>query len=546
MYISIILGSLPILIMALAFLLPVLSIFIKRKVVFDICFLFIAFLSLILSAEILFSVVGTQEYLLYPFGGWPPPLGIVYVADYFSATLATTISFVILTVAMYTVWYTRHLEGYVWLYTLILALEAGLLGVIYSGDIFNLYVMLEVVAISSYGLVAFYTFRRRPLASAARYSILGIMFLTFYFLAVVIIYSSLGTLNIGDLALKLRPQIIHLQNYTIISAYSSEYTNTIAEILEETALPLSIALLISIWVFTFISALFPNHFWLPDAHSEAPTPASAILSGLVVKVGVYASIRFLYTIFGPNTAFVHIRELLLNVLMLLGIISSLFASIMMALQDDSKRMLAYSTIVNIGFIYMGISMGSVMGLASAIYHLINHAIGKALIFISIGLLIRASRTRNLYGMAGIGRQYPLVTFIIIMSSLHLIGLPPFGGFFSKLLLYQSFIEKGALVPALTVVIASAIVAYGYFKLIEAIWHTPPISTITISRRPIPILSGISMVIMTASILMLGFFAPIIIDSVNAIAHEIVNEYTNYIEAISKLATILTPKGVGLP
>ena len=541
MYISITLGSLAILIMGFAFSLPVLSIFIKRKIVFDIYFIFVTSLSLVMNAQILYQVMNTQEYLLYPFGGWPPPLGIVYVADYFSAVLATMISFVVLTIALYTLWYAKHLEGYIWLYTLILTLEAGLIGAVYSGDIFNLYVMLEVTAISSYGLVAFYTFRRKPLASAARYSILGIMFLTFYFLAVIIIYSSLGTLNIGDLAFKLRPHIMHSQNYTVIEMYSG----SVPKISKEHTLFLSTALLISIWVFTFISALFPNHFWLPDAHTEAPTPASAVLSGLVVKIGVYTSVRFLYTIFGIDAMFVHVRELLLNLLMVLGIISALFASVMMALQDDCKRMLAYSTIVNIGFIYMGISMNSVMGLASAIYHLINHAIGKALIFISVGLLVRASRTRNLYGMAGIGRQYPLVTFIIIMSSLHLIGLPPFGGFFSKLLLYQSFIEKGAIIPALTVVIASAIVAYGYFKLIEAIWHMLPTS-VTIGKRPTPIFAGVSMIIMTTFILMLGFFAPVIIDTVNAIANEIINGYINYIDAVSKIATLLTPETINPP
>jgi multicomponent Na+:H+ antiporter subunit D len=301
-----------------------------------------------------------------------------------------------------------------WYYTLLLGLETGLLGVVYTGDAFNLFVMVEVTSITLYGLIAFYRTEGEAVDSALKYALLGAVSTTFYFIALIFYYASYGTLNMADLASKAGGLWFPVSG----SPYGSILTGT------------AVALALTIWAFTFKAALFPNHFWLPDAHSAAPAPVSAALSGLVVSNGAYVVIRFLYTIFGkasisslpfqfpslvspagfPSVFFDSLKLSLI----ILGSASAIMASLLMLLQKNVKRVIAYSTIFHMGLIFMGVGLGTDLALKAAIFHLINHAIAKSLLFISVGLLAAYAGSRRIDKLGGIGRYAPITfaTFLI--------------------------------------------------------------------------------------------------------------------------------------
>ncbi len=449
-----------------AFIIPLMGLVIRRKIVYDIYVFIVGSIAVYFSYRVLHSVMASDSPVIYRFGGWPPPIGIAYEADLFNSILALFTASTMWFIILYSIWYTKHMDEYTWYYTLLLGMEAGLLGCLYTGDAFNLFVMIEVLSISAYALVAYYRDRPKAIEAAIKYAMIGAIATTFYFLSLVFIYSSYGTLNMADLSIKA------MEGAGILG--DSTYGNI--------AIASATALALALWAFTFKSALFPNHFWLPDAHPEAPTPVSAALSGLVVNIGVYAVIRFLYTIFGDNSVIssTGYRDAILTILLILGIASGVFGALLMIIQRDIKRLLAYSTISHIGLIYIGLSIGLIdapreiiaLGLLATLYHIINHGVGKALLFMVSGLYISAAGTRDLEDMSGVGRLYPMASIAFVLGILHLMGFIPFGGFFSKLLIYQAYVGAGLLIPAVMVVIISAISLIGYIKMIYILLLRP--------------------------------------------------------------------------
>ncbi len=459
-------GALVPFIIATAFALPLISLGIKRKVFYDIYALVVSGIALILTTYNLLLVTKVGYPLVYIFGGWPPPLGILYEVDSFSAVLGLLSAAVMFLIVIYSTSYIKD-SGYVWYYTLLLGLEAGLLGCIYTGDVFNLFVMIEVLSISAYALVSYYRSRPQAVEAAMKYALFGAVATTIYFLALVFVYGSYGTLAMADLAIKSRT----LGPTNVFSG------GLFGNVVVATA----IAIALSLWAFTYKAALFPNHFWLPDAHPEAPTPVSAALSGLVVNVGAYAVVRLLYTIFGRGSVVTGFRNVVLDALLILGILSGFIGALLMVVQNDVKRLLAYSTVSHMGLIFMGISLGlsnlptSVVsaGLTAALYHIINHSVGKALLFMGVGIfIVLAGGIRDLNKLNGYGRLNTLAMVAVLIGFLQLMGAPPFGGFFSKLLLYLAFVKAGMLIPAAMVVVISAISVMGYIKVIHVLWFKP--------------------------------------------------------------------------
>ena len=463
------LGCLVPLLAIASFLLPLLSLIVKNKRFYDVYALFFSLVALYLSSCIAWRVYRIGEPLVYTFGGWPPPIGIDYEADLFNSILGLFTTFTMSVIVMYSVWYTKHMREPVWYYTLLLGLETGLLGCLYTGDVFNLFVMIEVLSISAYALVAYYRNKPQAIEAAMKYAFIGAVATTLYFLSLVFIYSSYGTLNMADLSLKAMGGGESI-------GYSGGYYGDIV-------IASSIAIALALWAFTFKSALFPNHFWLPDAHPEAPTPVSAALSGLVVNIGVYAVARLLYTLFGLNSIIAGngYRDAILYVLIILGILSGVVGALLMIIQSDVKRFLAYSTISHIGLIYIGLGIGlssvskeiALLGLTATLYHIINHGIGKALLFLASGVYIESTGTRDLGRMAGVGKAYPITSIAFLLGILHLMGFIPFGGFFSKLLIYQAHLGAGLYASAVSVIIISAISLIGYVKLIYVLLLRSP-------------------------------------------------------------------------
>lgn len=454
------------------------------------------------STIIYFVVARSSKPIMYTFGGWSPPIGIIYEVDQFNAVIGLFTAWLMLVITLYSLWYNKHLDEPEWYYILLIGLNAGMLGCLYTGDVFNLFVMLEVLGISAYALVAYHKNRHEAVEAAIKYGIIGATATTIYFIGLVIIYAVYGTLNMADLAFK---------NFELHSGGARHLSSIGAASL--------LAVSLSLWVFTYKSALFPNHFWLPDAHPEAPTPVSAALSGLVVNIGVYATVRFLYTLFGECSPLsLYYREAVLLMLLIMGFLGGFIGALMMMYQRDIKRLLAYSTVSHIGLIYMVASIGLVtgdeavvlLGLTAMTYHIITHGIGKALLFMSSGVFIDAAGTRNMDGMRGVGRKYPLVSLSFVFGFLSLMGLIPFSGFFSKLLIYQAFIEANMIVPAIAVIVISAISVLGYSKAIyTVIFSVPNKEYRKVELRGVNIL----LLILAITLLLLGVFYPWIKDAI---------------------------------
>ncbi len=472
------LGLAPLILTIASFALPLISLVVgDRKWFYHVYGLVFGVVALVYALISYNMVVALGKPIIYPFGGWPGPIGIVYEVDGLGAILGLLVAFDMLLVILYSWWYMWERDGVEWYYTLLLLLETGMLGIVYTGDIFNLFVMIELLAIAAYGLVAFHRSKKEAVEAAVKYSVIGATATTMYFLAIVFIYGTYGTVNMADLALKARPWLcLHdVDSCRYLELVSGTgYGNTL--------IATSIAMALALWAFTFKAAVFPNHFWLPDAHPEAPTPVSAALSGLVVKMGAYATLRFVYTLFGVNSTLdmvvsgISLRDAILVVLLILGAISAILGALVMVIQDDIKRLLAYSTIAHLGIVFMGIGVGlsSVdVGIASiaitgVVLHIINHSFGKTLLFMASGVYIDAVDSRSINDMRGLGKLLPFTTFALILGLLHLLGIPPLGGFFSKLLIYNALMNSGLVVFAIILVLSTAISILGYMKVIVSL------------------------------------------------------------------------------
>jgi len=551
--ISPVIGLGPILLAAAAFALPLLSLFIKSKRFYDAYAIVFASIALAISTYITCIVmdisslvtkgsVDIRTIVLYPFGGWPPPLGIVYEIDAFGAILGLLTSVVMLLIVLYSVWYTDEFKdgGYVWYYTLLLGLEAGMLGCIYTGDAFNLFVMLEVMSIAAYGLVAFYRSRGEAVEAAIKYGLIGATATTIYFLALVFVYSAYGTLTMADIAMKSRGLIPS----TVISG------GIFGNILAATA----VALALSIWVFMFKSAIFPLHFWLPDAHPEAPTPVSAALSGLVVNVGIYAIARFVYTLFGYGSVaeLAHLRDAILLSLMVAGFASAFVGAAMMAVQRDIKRLLAYSTVSHMGFIAIGISIGlsstpkeaALLGMTAAILHIINHSLGKALLFMSTGVMIRATGSRDIDALRGLGRYLSVAGCSTAIGTLHLLGLPPFAGFYSKLLLFLAFLAAGCPIGAALIVAAAALAIPGYAKILLTVFSAKEKENTAVRYRESGVASA-ALIMLVIAIVVLSIAVPLgLVDMFRKVAYNLMSfdGVLRYIDAFLATYRELFPFG----
>ncbi|NJD99819.1 cation:proton antiporter [Thermococcus sp. LS1] len=511
-------GITPVIPVIFAFALPLFSIIIKgnRKII-QAYVLIGTGLALVSTFKLFQKTYASDRPLVYTFGGWSAPVGVIYEVDKLSALIALVTAGLMFLISIYSYRYLEHENGLEWYYTLYLGLEAGLLGVLLTGDAFNLFVMIEVTSIAAYALVMFYRDRGDSVYAGLKYALIGAVGTTMYFLALGIIYGAFGTVNLADLTAK-----VHGLNFPVTN---SPVSNIV--------IASGVALALATWAFLIKSAIVPNHFWLPEAHPAAPSPISAILSGLVVNVGVYSLIRFLYTVYGgtliPELA--RIVGVLSNIVVVLGAVSSLFGAAMMTVQKDVKRLIAYSTIMHMGYLFMAVGLGTQLGLQAALFHLVNHAIAKALLFLAAGAFIHAIGSRNVDDLAGLGKKMPVATFSLAIATLSLVGVPPLNVFFSKLLLFNALMEKD-LGLALILVISSVIALVAYVRVFYIIWLGKPRKDIKIKEH-----ASMSLVCLVLAVIciIVGLATPIIVDSLINPAATQAMDYNSYINAVLDLA-----------
>jgi len=391
--------------------------------------------------------VATRGPISYHLGSWPPPWGIEYRIDALNAFVLVLVSGVASVVIPYA-W--RSAAAELWrdqlylFYAMYSLCVAGLLGMTITGDAFNLFVFMEIASLSSYVLIALGR-DRKALVASYQYLILGTIGATFYVIGVGLLYLMTGTLNIADMAQRLS---------------TIEHTRPVLAGLAFITVGISLKL-----------ALFPLHLWLPNAYAYAPTPVTAFLAATATKVSVYVLLRFYFTVFGVHlvTQELPMREILL----VLSLVAIVTASLVAVYEKNLKRLFAYSSVAQIGYITLGVSMASRDGLTAAVVHLFNHGITKAALFLLIGgIVLRVGRV-SLDRLAGLGRTMPLTSLGIVIGGLSLIGVPGTAGFVSKWYLVLGAIDAGQWWLAAVVVATSLIAVVYVWRFVEVAYLSEP-------------------------------------------------------------------------
>jgi multicomponent Na+:H+ antiporter subunit D len=417
---------------------------------------------LLAGAIWLLEQVLAQGTISYALGSWPAPWGIEYHLDHVSAfilLIVSGISAVVLLFARESVAREIPKDRVSLFYALYLLCLTGLLGIVITGDAFNLFVFLEISAISSYALIS-QGKDRQALTASYHYLIMGTIGATFIIIGVGLLYMMTGTLNMQDLAMRL-PAITDTR--TVRTAFAF----------------LSVGISIKL-------ALFPLHLWLPNAYTYAPSVVTAFLAATATKVGVYVLLRFVFTIFGVTFAFqtMPLGSILL-VLALLAVFSGSTAAIF---QDNVKRMLAYSSVAQIGYIVLGISFASLTGLTAGILHLFNHALMKGALFLALGAVFYQLGSVHIDQMRGLGRRMPWTMAAIVTGGLSLIGIPLTVGFISKWYLVLAALESGIWPVAILILFGSLLAIVYVWRLVEtAYFHEPTENGQEIREAPLSLL-----------------------------------------------------------
>jgi multicomponent Na+:H+ antiporter subunit D len=420
-----------------------------------------SWLALIIAIALLQQVLSTGT-LSYELGGWAAPWGIEYRVDPVNAfvlLIVASIGAVLMPFALRSVAREIPAERHALFYTAYLLCLAGLLGIAITGDAFNLFVFLEISSLSSYIMISLGR-DRRALTAAYQYLIMGTIGATFILIGVGLLYMMTGTLNMLDLAQRI-PSVADTRTVRVALAF----------------LTVGISLKL---------ALFPLHLWLPNAYTYAPSVVTAFLAATATKVAVYMLLRFLFTVFGAALSF---EEMLVHAILLpLALVAVFSASIVAIYQDNLKRMLAYSSVAQIGYMILGISFTSVTGLTAAILHLFNHALMKGALFLALGCVVYQLGSVRLADIAGLGRRMPWTFAAIVVGGLSLIGVPLTVGFISKWYLVLAALEGGLWWVAVLVLLGSLLAVAYIWRVVEVAFFEPaPKGTPRYQEAPLSLL-----------------------------------------------------------
>ncbi|HEY1618441.1 MAG TPA: proton-conducting transporter membrane subunit [Streptosporangiaceae bacterium] len=362
-------------------------------------------------------------------GHWTPVnghvLGVAFAADPFGLLVALAAAVIGAILLLYTLSELgglgpRELGGYACLFQLLLA---AVIGAALTADLFNLFVWFEVAALASYGLAGF--FLERPIALEAAFKLLVLTTLASFavFIGAGLEYAQHGALNFAQLQGALRGHV---------------------------GVPDTIALGLLVAGFATKAGLVPFHGWLPDVHTAAPGPVNALFSALMDALGVVAIVRLVFQVYPPGSTPV------LGLLMTLGLVSALLGAVMALAQDDLKRLLAYDTISQVGIVVVGLATGNAAGLAGGIYHLVNHAAFKALLFLAAGAIVHRTGLTRLSEMGGLARRMPVTAAAFVLGAASIAGIPPFNGYVSLSLIHEGLQHGHETVPYLLTLAAQAI------------------------------------------------------------------------------------------
>lgn len=378
----------------------------------------------------------------YELGGWAPPWGIEYRIDATNALLACIVSGIAAITAPYALASVQReipQQQHPLFYAAFLLCMTGLLGITLTGDIFNLFVFLEISSLSSYALISLGK-QRQALTAAYQYLIMGTIGATFFLIGIGFIYAETGTLNMADLAARL-PNVMHLR--TVHTGFGF--------------MLVGIALKL---------ALFPLHLWLPNAYTFAPSVITIFLAATATKVAVYVMLRLQLTIFTNNFV---LKTPANEIFLTLGIAGILIASATAIFQKDAKRLLAYSSVAQIGYMILGLGFASTAGLTATLVHIFNHAIMKAALFMAIGAIVYRIGTSRIDELNGLGRKMPWTFGALLIGGLSLIGVPGTAGFISKWYLVIAALEQHNWLATIVILLGSLLAVIYIWKLVEVMY-----------------------------------------------------------------------------
>jgi multicomponent Na+:H+ antiporter subunit D len=497
-----------------AFLIPILGRVIKefQKTISLLVFF------VLLCLSIYFIVSGIHEPLIYKIGGWEPvkniPIGIYLVLDGLSVFMLCIINLIAFLSGFYSISYISRYTAENNYYALFSLMVAGMNGVILTGDLFNLFVFIEIAVIASYALVAF-GIEKEELEASFKYQVLGCMASILILFSIGLLYWNTKTLNIADIS-----TIVKTGIYNKVLIFSQ---------------------LVLLTGFGLKAAIIPFHAWLPDAHSSAPSPISAMLSGVLIKsVGIYAIIRLFFNMFSIS------YEVALT-LTILGVLSMIVGSLLAIGQWDVKRLLAYSSISQVGYIIMGVGIGlmiitkngnrtiAALSIFGGLFHLVNHAVFKGLLFLSAGAVEYRTGTRNLKELGGLSGKMPITSSSSLIASLAISGIPPFNGFFSKLVIIIAAIQAHFYWLAFIAIIVSIITLAYFLKLQKNTFYGKSVNNKLENIKEAPFTMCFSMIIL--AILCIALSLLVIPAIREAVMDPVVNaliEKSNYLLILSDI------------
>ena len=424
----------------------------------------VAFLAALWSfgaAVTLLSRVLSSGPISYHLGNWAPPWGIEYRIDQVNAfvlVIVSAIGAVVMPYARASVEREIEDDRIPLFYTAFILCMTGLLGITVTGDVFNVFVFLEISSLSAYALIAMGQ-DRRALTAAYQYLIMGSVGATFIVIGIGLMYVMTGTLNMADLAQRLPAMEA---NRTIPVAFAF--------------LTVGISLKL---------ALFPLHLWLPNAYAYAPSAMTSFIASTATKVAVYMLLRFFFTVFGAAFSFdvMHLDRILTP----LALVAIITMSLSAIYQPNVKRLLAYSSVAQIGYMVLGISLASVFGVAAGILHLFNHALIKGALFMAMGCVMYRVGSVRIEAMAGLGKTMPFTMAAFVVGGLSLIGVPLTVGFISKLYLVRAALEQGLWPVAVLVLVGSLLAVIYVWKVVEVAYFRQPVGEARVREAPLSLL-----------------------------------------------------------
>ena len=448
--IDIIIKNLPILVVLTPLMMSLIVVLISNNFLSWLLTLFTTLITLIFSL-LLYQEIYLHTAISYALGNWVPPLGIEYLIDKVSIIpiiIIALISFLATFFASKIMPAEINNSSISKVYSLWLLAIAGLIGLVTTGDAFNLFVFLEISSLASVALVAMGGQKdKQALVAAYNYLILGAIGATFYVIGVGLLYGITGTLNLADLS------------------------NRIAEISDNKALIAGFGFMVI--GIMLKAAVFPLHIWLPRAYAYAPSAVSVLLAATATKASLYILARILFSVFDISDNLV--AYTLQYIILPLSILAMFAGTIMAIYEKDIKRLLAHSSIAQIGYITLAFAIGTKASVAAGFIHLFNHALIKGALFMAItsmGFYINKRITIN--NLSGLGRAMPITFVCFVICSLSLAGIPLTAGFISKLYIIKASISADGIWIAFLILASSALSVVYLWKMIEALWfHESP-------------------------------------------------------------------------